>query len=387
RLLLLLLLLGAVAVAVAVGVAARAGLSAPTNVVATSSSATSVTLTWDASPDSHFSYFAVRRSTNPKLDIAQWERLTPNYTAPTATDNGLTSGTTYYYYVTEIDSAKKVSARSNIASATPTVTTDDRAVATPTPSARPTPIYNANWTAPSDSRYFSEFSNFGSTVHPSHGFTSEQERHPGQRSWRVVSPPTMAVGDGNPARIYGRLRSPTVRSDGTERWYGVSFRIGADWNLDEIRGSGAYFCALAGFRYTDGQPNGPGGWIGCHNGTMVARGVIIDPDTVVTGSDQYLGDFMVKERWVDAIAHIKWSIGSDGLAEFWTKFADQSWDSAVFTGRYSGPTDYWTSVGGPHYDWIGYYGGDSITTTRTVDYGPWRVGTSWASVDPANPAP
>jgi hypothetical protein len=361
-------------------------VNAPTNVRATPVDVSSIEITWDVSTDPDYAYSSVRCTDDPTTDRDTWIRLPGDYRAGSATSSGLRSGRSYSCYVTHVAAGNRqyISPKSSVA------TVQTATVSDPSPRTRSAPIYNANWTAASDTTYFSKFSNEGSTVHPWHGFTTAEARHPGQRSWRVVSPPTEPVGNGNPARLQGRLRSPVVSPDGTERWYGVSFRLGADWDLDEIGGNEAYFCTLTGFRYNDGHPNGPGRWIGCHVGTqgdpMLARGVIIDPDTVVSGSTQLLGNFLVERRWIDAIAHIKWSTGSDGFAEFWTKFADEPWDSAVFTGRYSGQTDYW-DTGGAHYDWIGYYGGDNVTTTRTIDYGPWRVGTTRASVDPANPAP
>jgi Fibronectin type III domain len=90
----------------------------PGGVIAKAASATSVTLTWGASLDPNFSYFAVRRSSDPTLAEAQWKRLPGNDLTTTVTDNNLTASTTYYYYVTEIDMFGTVSARSAVASAT-----------------------------------------------------------------------------------------------------------------------------------------------------------------------------------------------------------------------------------------------------------------------------
>ena len=88
------------------------GPAAPTRVQAVASGP-NVTLTWDRSPNPDFSYFAVRRGTSLNIDLAQWTRLTSNFTSPTATDTPPGPGT-YYYYVTEIDRAGRVSARSTV---------------------------------------------------------------------------------------------------------------------------------------------------------------------------------------------------------------------------------------------------------------------------------
>jgi hypothetical protein len=123
---------------------AEAAPVTPTNVVASQASTTSIKLTWDVSPDPNFSYFAVRRcdaATCP-VDQAQWTRLAPNFTTPTATESGLTTGHTYKYYVTEIDTSSAVSGRSNVAQLTLTAGTGN-----PTPTG--TKIFDgsveANW--------------------------------------------------------------------------------------------------------------------------------------------------------------------------------------------------------------------------------------------------
>jgi hypothetical protein len=93
--------------------------AAPSGVKATAGNG-QVTITWNANTEPNISYYAVRRSTSSTADMSTWTRLAPNYTTPTATDTGLTNGTTYYYYVTAVDSTNQVSTRSNVVSATPT---------------------------------------------------------------------------------------------------------------------------------------------------------------------------------------------------------------------------------------------------------------------------
>jgi hypothetical protein len=69
-----------------------------------------VTLNWDASTDPNFSYFAIRRGTQPDTNSGTWTRLPGNYTSPTVTDSP--GPGTYYYYVTQINTRGAVSARS-----------------------------------------------------------------------------------------------------------------------------------------------------------------------------------------------------------------------------------------------------------------------------------
>jgi hypothetical protein len=84
---------------------------APTGLVAAVASG-GVSLSWARSPDPSFSYFAVRRGTQADPDAGAWTRLTSNYTAPSATDSP--GPGTWFYYVTEIDTAAQVSARSAV---------------------------------------------------------------------------------------------------------------------------------------------------------------------------------------------------------------------------------------------------------------------------------
>jgi hypothetical protein len=94
----------------------------PTNVKATAGNA-QVTITWNANTETNLAYYAVRRSTDPNADPTTWTRLATNYTTPTATDTGLSNGTTYYYYVTAVNNNNVISDRSSVVSATPQGTT------------------------------------------------------------------------------------------------------------------------------------------------------------------------------------------------------------------------------------------------------------------------
>ena len=83
--------------------------AAPTGVSA-SLEGQNVTLTWNASADPNFSYFAIRRGTQPDPSAGTWTRLPGNLARPTVTDSP--GPGTYYYYVTQINRAGLVSARS-----------------------------------------------------------------------------------------------------------------------------------------------------------------------------------------------------------------------------------------------------------------------------------
>jgi len=68
------------------------------------------TLTWNASTDPHFSYFAIRRGTQPDPTAGIWTRLPGNSSSPTVTDSP--GPGTHYYYVTQISKTGAVSSRS-----------------------------------------------------------------------------------------------------------------------------------------------------------------------------------------------------------------------------------------------------------------------------------
>lgn len=91
------------------------GPRAPTNVTARATMQ-SVTLRWKPNSADGFAYFAVRRSTQPDPDRGSWTRLDPDYRDPTAVDSSeeLAPGSTYYYYVTAVDVAGRVSERSDV---------------------------------------------------------------------------------------------------------------------------------------------------------------------------------------------------------------------------------------------------------------------------------
>jgi hypothetical protein len=96
-----------------------------------------VTLNWDASTFPRFSYFAIRRGTQPDTNAGSWTRLNGNYTSPTVTDNP--GPGTFYYYVTQIDTAGNVSARSATVRVVVPAPAASGAGGNPTPVATPTP--------------------------------------------------------------------------------------------------------------------------------------------------------------------------------------------------------------------------------------------------------
>jgi hypothetical protein len=102
--------------------------AAPTQLHAVLDAGT-VHLAWDPSSDPGFSYFAVRRSTQPDVTQTElWTRLAPNFGTPEAAD--APGAGTFYYYVTQINTDGAVSGRSNVVSVT---------VPQPAPSAAPAP--------------------------------------------------------------------------------------------------------------------------------------------------------------------------------------------------------------------------------------------------------
>lgn len=163
----------------------------PTNVVAQAASSTGVTVTWDKSQDPGFRYFAVRRSTNLTLDQSLWTRLSGNDVTPTVTDTGLVAGTTYYYYVTEIDSGGAVSARSNVASAT-----------TPT---GPPPVLG-NSCAAAGTTWCGDFDVANS---------SQYSQELGQPASEITFPTSPSVGGTHSMRV--RLSPSDIWTDNTNR--------------------------------------------------------------------------------------------------------------------------------------------------------------------------
>jgi fibronectin type 3 domain-containing protein len=88
--------------------------SAPTNLTATATSSTQISLAWAAGPSGlPITYYLIFRGTSPSnlAKVATW-------TATSYTDSSLTPQTTYYYAVQEVDSSGNVSPDSKIAYAT-----------------------------------------------------------------------------------------------------------------------------------------------------------------------------------------------------------------------------------------------------------------------------
>jgi hypothetical protein len=284
--------------------------------------------------------------------------------------------------------AKAYDAAGNNASKSVSVTVNNVVNPPPPPpppigGARPATVINANWVA-GESTYFSSFSQDAAEVVSTHGYTTAVERFPGVRSWMVTSPPN------GKARIYGRINGFSESgTDGHDRWYGFSFQLHG-WKFTENTGGPGGFCAFTGTRYNDGQPNGPRGLTGCEGSssgsTHIGSRTIIDPNTAVAGSALDYGAWLVNDRWIDQVFHIKWSGTNNGVVQVWTKYADQPWPSQPQT-NWTGITDYWVSTGGPHFAWLGIYQGNSFSTTHNVYWGPYRIGASFAAVDPNNPAP
>jgi hypothetical protein len=100
---------------------ALAALGAPTNLAATGNSATSVRLTWvDTNGNPAEDGFIIERSLSATSGFAVITTTGPNATS--FIDNGLSTGTTYYYRV-RAKRAQQTSAYTNVASATPRDTT------------------------------------------------------------------------------------------------------------------------------------------------------------------------------------------------------------------------------------------------------------------------
>lgn len=83
-----------------------------------------VRLSWDASTEPDFSYFAVRRGNQADTNKGTWVRLHGDFKEPTTFDKP--GPGTHYYYVTQIDTSGKVSKRSNVVKITvPSPPTDE----------------------------------------------------------------------------------------------------------------------------------------------------------------------------------------------------------------------------------------------------------------------
>src|SRR5919199_4068573 len=66
--------------------ALAASVTTPTGLTATVSGS-NVNLNWDDNTGTDFSYFAVRRGTQPDPNVGTWTRLAPNYTTSQAVDS------------------------------------------------------------------------------------------------------------------------------------------------------------------------------------------------------------------------------------------------------------------------------------------------------------
>jgi hypothetical protein len=341
-----------------------------------------VRLDWSDNTEPDFSYYAVRRSstTTDTNNTAQWTRLTGNHTISEVVDGSLVNGTPYNYYVTAVDTSGNVSARSSVVSATPTVPAP-----TPTPTPEPTPeptptpipdgmvIFGGNFESDDLSSLVKAVRVQGSTG--SHAFSTEQART-GTRSLKI----TLNAANGKTSRYQLVMNTPDGQP-GQDRYYGVSFYLGSDWNLAQVTNNADYFIsALLGFRYTATSANGPGNNL---NGNIVNSVPTFETYTNLTGGVDdnrcntgradclRLGE-MIKGQWIDFVFRVKWSLGSDGVREVWR--------NGVKLGTYNGRTTLYSS---PFEHRIGFYEGGKVNHKRTLYVDNYRIGTSYAAVDPS----
>jgi hypothetical protein len=174
----------------------------------------------------------------------------------------------------------------------------------------------------------------------------------------------------------GRLQLVAGLPDGhagQERWYGVSMYLGDDWLLEQLEKNRPLFLGTLGFRYTETDDNGPGSNIGVRREgpTPIFSTSLIPEGEGDDVGDQLLGP-VAKNRWIDFVLHIRWSLGADGLREVWR--------DGVNMGRYEGPT---LALSSAFEHRMGVYQGTAVDHTRTLYWDNHRVGTSYAAVDPA----
>ena len=199
-----------------------------------------------------------------------------------------------------------------------------------------------------------------------------QRARTGSRSLKITLPP--ATSGGTVGR-YQLVADMPDGKPGDDRWYGFSFSLGNDWNLRQIADNRSYFLGGTGFRYTQTAANGPGANL---DGAIV-RGRpqwVMGSNLQSSVGTDHVGEHrlgrIVKNRWTDVVLHIRWTTASSGIRDTWV--------NGVKVGSYRGRT---LGMNSQFEHRIGLYEGTGVNQTRTIYIDNHRVGTSYASVNPA----
>jgi hypothetical protein len=323
-----------------------------------------VTLNWNDNVESDLSYYAVRYSTvNDPDNVGAWTRHTTNFTASAATVTGLTSGTTYYFYVTAVDTSSNVSPRSSVVSAVPTGSA---------PSG--TRLFDANFESGVLTGIFKNSHVQGASG--SHVISTEQART-GTRSLKL----TLNNPNGTTSRYQQVINHTNIVPNTTDTFVGVSIYLHTNWNLAQTTNNGSFFTtALFGFRYTGTAANGPNnnlnmdtpGGVSTWETYTNLTGGTDDNSCNVGRADCVRMGAVAEGVWVDWVMRVKWSTSSTGIREIW-KNGVKIHDYRGVTSLYSSNSEYR----------IGLYCGGGVDHTRTVYYDNYRIGTSYAAVDPS----
>jgi len=174
------------------------------------------------------------------------------------------------------------------------------------------------------------------------------------------------------------LEVPNVRwRAGDEYWYGVRFFFGDDWQLADSVDNRQQFTSLWSFRYVS-VDNGTGSVKVIQSPTgprLFHTRAALSTDSYSTGGDDRidLGP-IVKGRWINLVAHFKWST-SDGVA------LKEFWRDGQLMGR---STLRNMHVDEPVMNRIGIYQGTAVDHTRTLHWDNHRIGRSFEAVDPTS---
>jgi hypothetical protein len=241
----------------------------------------------------------------------------------------------------------------------------------------------------------------GQEVGTTKTLVTDVSRHPGGKAIRITTPANVNRYVRN--QMYQAGQGVTgggssLQTYGDTRWYGVSMRLGTDWDLTPgtaTFGNGdTNFLLLYSFRWfgIPGQDVGSIPGVSPNFDGRIINGVAGFMNawlaTTRTGTNRHQKIVLPfsqyqKGTWIDIIRSVRWNDAgqSNGVDRLWIKGGTDTEYTQVdeVTGElafYAGST--WRNL-------AGVYQGTQINHTRTIWYDEWRVGRTREAVDPAIP--
>jgi hypothetical protein len=334
--------------------------AAPTGLTATGGDRR-VSLDWADNTETDLAYYAVRRSTQPDTNSGTWTRLPGNYTqsAVTDTDTALVNGTTYYYYVTAIDTAGNVSARSSVVSATPRGTGG-------------TVLWSADYATKGLSAYTT-------VIHPERiSIVNDPILGTARKVARLTVYDTDTGPTENPR---AQMEGPYILEEGREFWVGWSTLFPSDWPAQLPCGVGAWLTFVS----TYGPPHagaGPAkfGQVGCSANVDFNRNETYNYDLPWSTP-------VVRNRWMDFVVHQKMSQDpAVGFMEIYLN-TGSGWQQQTFANgqkRLYYKTMDSSNNGGPNNHRLSLYRMKGMYSVMTLYHADHRIGTSFDAVAPTS---